>query len=537
MRRAVLLTVLLLVTFSFAEDGARYLIITTDALYQSILPLAAWKQATGLKTKVVKLSEIGSDTASIKNYIKNAYSTWPIPPEYVLLVGSPANLPARRYSVQGSGSYYSDNIYGDMTGDFEAELPVGRFPARSATQLDLMVAKTLAYERTPDLTDSLWMRRLTTVVREGGDADDTTYWNNVRRAASQAGAAGFVRCDSLSYARGHSASHVVASVTAGTGMVLYRGTAGGNWYQPFNVDPSQTANGKKLPIVLSITCETMTLAPNESMVGDAWMKAGTLSNMRGAVAFFGNTHSAANVARQRGAVCRGFYDGLFLEGAERLGIAALRAKRQLRNEFPTYTSDYRGFNLLGDPALPIWTATPRIPAVVHPATIEPGPQILHVVVTHNGSPVANALVCASMDSSVYATALTNSDGEALLDVAPQDTGVLRLVVTGKNLYPYDATVPVLYTALADSPQRALAQRPSVVALPSLFRNSTTVVVSMSGGAHCLVRLYDAGGRLLYEGMPSLQFEVGQQLLPGVYFCALEDAKGRRLAGTRLTKVD
>ncbi len=537
MKRSLLFVLLLLIAASFAEDGARYLVVTTDALYQSIQPLVVWKQATGLTTKVVKLSEIGSDTTAIKNYIKNAYSTWPTPPEYVLLVGAPVNLPARRYTVQGSSSYYSDNIYGDMTGDFEAELPVGRFPARSTAQLDLMVAKTLAYERTPDITDSLWMRRLTTIVREGGDSDDTIYWNNVRRAASQAGAAGFVRCDSLSYARGHSASHVVASVTAGTGLVLYRGTAGGNWYQPFNVDPAQTNNGKMLPIILSMTCETMTLAPGESMVGDAWMKAGTSSNMRGAVAFFGNTHSAANVARQRGAVCRGFLDGLFLEHAERLGIAALRAKRQLRLEFPTYTSDYRGFNLLGDPALPIWTGTPRALDVAHPTSLEPGPQTLHVIVTQAGTPVAGALVCASMDTTVYATALTNPDGEVFLDINPPDTGEMRLVVTGRNLYPYDVFVPVIYTATSEPPRLGPAPDVYVRALPSVFRHSTTISVMTLGDPSCFIRLYDAGGRLVHEQKTGPQLRIGECLAPGVYFCSLEDASGCRLTGTRLTKLD
>jgi hypothetical protein len=533
--RAVLLIVLLVVAVSLAEDGARYLVITTDVLYQSILPLAEWKQATGLSTKVVRLSEIGSDTTSIKNYIRNAYSTWPVPPEYVLLVGSPANLPARRYTVQGSGSYYSDNIYGDMVGDFEAELPVGRFPARSAAQLDVMVAKTLAYERTPDLTDSLWMRRITTVVREGGDADDTIYWNNIRRAASQAGAAGFVRCDSLSYNRGHTASHVVTSVNAGAGMVLYRGTAGGNWYQPFNVDPAQTVNGKKLPIVLSITCETMTLAPNESMVGDAWMKTGTHASLKGAVAFFGNTHSAVSVARQRGAVCRGFFDGLFLENADRLGIAALRAKRQLRVEFPTYTSDYRGFGLLGDPALPVWTATPRLLDVGHPASVEPGPQTLLATVCHNGTPVANALVCASMDTSVCATGCTNPDGEVALEINPTDTGMLRLVVTGRNLYPYDVLIPVVYTSVSEP--AGFKPVPRVMVRPSPFRHTATVSVNVAGPGLCFLRIYDAGGRLLHERALEGRSIIGQGFLPGVYFCSIEDEAGRSLTSARFVKLD
>ena len=45
----------------FAQEGARYLIITHDNFYDAVLPLAEWKYLKGMKSKVTKLSDIGSN--------------------------------------------------------------------------------------------------------------------------------------------------------------------------------------------------------------------------------------------------------------------------------------------------------------------------------------------------------------------------------------------------------------------------------------------------------------------------------------------
>ena len=203
-----------------AENGARLLVITTDALYNSILPLAEWRNATGVSTKVVKLSAIGSDTTSIKTYIRNAWSTWPVKPEYVLLVGSSTNLPARYYRRMGGSGYSSDNIYGDMTGDYQMEIPVGRFPAKSTAQLDLMVAKTLSYEKTPPLSDTVWTRKLTSVCRDAGDSDSLTYWGDIHLAMTMARGNGFIAFDTIASSLGGNQTSVVNAVNAGTGLVM-----------------------------------------------------------------------------------------------------------------------------------------------------------------------------------------------------------------------------------------------------------------------------------------------------------------------------
>jgi len=543
-KQKLVLLLLAVVALGLAEEGARYLIISADALVPSIQPLAEWRHAQGLKTKVVPLSQVGYDTTSIKNYVRNAWNNWPTRPEYLLLVGSPNTLPARYYSLQHGESYTSDNIYGDMGGSLVAELPYGRFPAKSSQQLDVMVAKTLGYSRRPDLTDTLWMRRLVTIVNESGDSDDTIYWRDVRQAAALAREAGFfVSCDSLSKFRGHTATHVANAVNAGRAVVLYRGAAVGNWYTPFQMNVAGLTNGWRLPVICSFTCATMTLAPNESMVGDAWVKAGTVTAPKGAVAFVGNTHSASNVARLRSAMTRGFFTGLFAEGKYELGKAFLRGKEQLNLEYPTYTSDYRGFNLLGDPALDVWTSTPQPLAVEHPASIPPEPQQLYVTVTSQGSPVAGALVCASMDSVVYVYGNTNSSGVALFDINPTHEGNLRLVVSGHNLYPYDTLIPVHEVGIEEPRLLPVRGQCRLSVSPALFRGATTIAWDgVQGPVRLSIR--DALGRTVQSAPVSENSFVwagtdnlGRPVPAGAYVCILKDSAGRLLAGTRMLKFD
>jgi hypothetical protein len=541
LKKFLILALVFAVGLTYAANYAKYLIICADALYNSIQPLAQWKQATGVPTRVVKLSEVGYDTTAIKNFIKVAFDSGPVQPEYVLLVGSPSNLPARYYQRQHGGSYSSDNIYGDMAGNFQAELAVGRFPATNTSQLDVMVAKTLMYETTPDLTDSLWMRRLTTIVREGGSSDDTIYWDNIRNAARKAQAAGFVNCDSLSYFRGHNSTSVMNSCNVGTGIVLYRGSAQNTWYPPFDqVRPGHLTSTNKLPIICSITCQTMTLDPTDPpMYGDSFMRAGTPTDLHGGVAFFGNTHPASEVARQRGAIARGFFDGLFSESIWKLGKTALRAKHELYVEFSTDTSDYRGFSLLGDPDLGIWTATPRALTVAHPTEILPGLQSIHVTVTSNFIPVESALVCASMDTIVYVSAYTDSASAVDLTVNPPDSGRIRLVVTGQNLYPYDGYIDVVSTAVAEPAPVRPAGACGLTAKPALVTRTCRFAWNSAPSGPARLSVYDASGRLfLSQPVPASSFILHASSLPsGVYLAVLRDEFGQALGQTRITKLN
>ena len=203
------------------ELGARYLIITHDDFYAAIQPLAEWKHRKGLRTKVVKLSDIGSSMTQIRNYIQSAYDTWQIRPEFLLLVGAPDYLPF--------GSNYSDNYYTYMDSDIFNEILSGRLTVRSASEAQTVVNKILLYEKTPDLSDSLWFIDACLIVREEySPYDDSVYWENINYAKDLMLSNGYNFMDTLSRYAGDNAYDIISSVNQGRAFVLYRGSGVSN---------------------------------------------------------------------------------------------------------------------------------------------------------------------------------------------------------------------------------------------------------------------------------------------------------------------
>jgi hypothetical protein len=439
--KKILSLIVFLIGLGFTQEGARYLIITHDNFYNAIQPLADWKNQKGIKTKVVRLSEIGSTNTEIKNYILNAYNTWNPRPDFILLVGSADFLPSFFRNVYPF-TYDTDNEYANMTGDYQAEICYGRFPAKTPAQCSVMVAKTLMYERNPFLNDTLWYKSGTLVVNEDGSADTSVYWSDARIVANHWLSAGYTKIDSFSHYRGNSAADIVNAVTQGRAFVLYRGHGVGNWFSPFAVNPALTNNGNMLPIICSFTCETMTLAVGESMVGDAWVKAGNISSFKGAVAFVGNTHSGINVASRRSAMTRGFFNSLFVDSSLNLGTSVLAGKHQIFTECNDQ-AEYEGFNLLGDPELSPWTTVPKPIEVSYLTTIPMGAQDFNVTVTRQGIPLPNALVCVMKGDEVYAYDYTNASGQVTFAINPTSLGMMLVTVTARNCLPHEGSTQIV----------------------------------------------------------------------------------------------
>jgi len=128
------------------ETPAGYLIITADAYYDAMVPLANLRQGRGFDVTMTRLSDVpgGSTASAIRAYIEDAYANWPTPPSYVLLVGDTDTVPAWTGS---SANEVTDLYYATMDGstDWHPDIGRGRFPVRSAAQATIMVDKYLAY--------------------------------------------------------------------------------------------------------------------------------------------------------------------------------------------------------------------------------------------------------------------------------------------------------------------------------------------------------------------------------------------------------
>jgi len=405
--------------------------------YNEIQPLAIWKTKKGITTKVVPLSVTGSNVYQIKNYIQNAYNTWDHRPEYVLLVGSGVRLPATNNS---------DDYYADLTGVGNPliELSIGRFPCMYPRQCSVMVAKTINCERTPFLSDTTWYRKGTTIIDEDVEAE-SVYWADVRYIHSLWRSDNYLHIDSFSYYRGNTTADVMDAINNGRAFVAQRGEATVNWWH-FPINPESLNNGYKLPIVISGTCATMSLF-DTSYLGDKFLFAGTTSNPKGAVGFFGTTiaTSGPGLGRLRGTVATGFFHAVFQESIYKLGDAAKRAKFILDSVRPPNYVEmrYREWNLFGDPELNIFTRVPKPLTVIHDTIIQTGPHNYTVTVSQSGNPMVNALVCVMKDSTIYQYGYTNSTGIAPFVIYSPSPGIMSVTVTARNCIPYEKNVNIL----------------------------------------------------------------------------------------------
>ena len=73
MRHTVLLLVLALFSSAVADEGATYLVICHDSYENAVRPLVEWRHATGMRSKLVLLSETGADSASVRRFIAGRF--------------------------------------------------------------------------------------------------------------------------------------------------------------------------------------------------------------------------------------------------------------------------------------------------------------------------------------------------------------------------------------------------------------------------------------------------------------------------------
>ncbi len=397
-----------------------------------------------MKAKIVTLSETGSDSTQIRSYIVNAYNTWDIRPEYLLIVGTKYQVPFPHYYHSFNLISFSDNYYANMTGDFHNELYHGRLWVSDTAQLRTVIAKILGYEKIPYTTDPLWFRKGATIVNEyepGQPPSDSLYWADARFAIQHMANAGYVHIDSFSYSLGHDSADVINAINDGRTYILYRGLAGGDWTWPFaGIHAAQMTNGFKMPVVLSVTCATI------EGIGHDWLVAGTATQPRGVVGFYGTTTSLFAAAEMRSALCLGTTASLFGNATGNLGKAAEAGRLEYYSQFQDLI-EYHSWILLGDPEMQMWTDTPKDFTVGHNMYFTTGICTTTVIVEHGAAPVESALVCvaAKFDSTFYHYGYTSNSGNVqFVDTLHIPGDSVYITVTGHNYRPFHNVRPVLY---------------------------------------------------------------------------------------------
>lgn len=349
------------------RKGANYLIIAADDFVEEIAPLAEWKHMKGFTTKIVKVSTIGNTDTAIRNYISNAYHNWKQPPDYVLLVGDVETIPAHLYN-DGSHSCATDLYYATVDGnDFLPDLAIGRFSAKTESEVTGMVNKTINYERTPVVTSAEWYSRVS-LVSDSGYFEDTSNW--IYSFLSDRGYAvnRFYRSDATA-----TKQNISDAANEGRIILNYRGHGSvdhwvtGNFH---NADVLALNNNDMLPIIISPTCQTGWFDdPNTDCYGETWLKAGGEDGHSGAVAFWGSSRNSYGGYNDE--LAMGVYKAAFDDGLGTFGDITNQAKLYMFNVYGTSSTaqlEFNLFNVLGDPELNVWFQVPL--------TIPPGWKVI-----------------------------------------------------------------------------------------------------------------------------------------------------------------
>jgi len=415
--------------------------------------------------------------------------------EWVLLAGADSQVPSLRvnrawydgdddevptdyyYSCLGGDwntdwdSNYGENEHsdvGDEITDWIPDVYVGRLPASTAAAMENLVSAIIGYEKSPPLNSSEWFSR---VLLGGGTSDETTddaylmelvrtdflepeNFSNYRLYYSST----YAQDAQLTYSNFESYVGQGNSLVVWSGHGLYSVAVPCQTCSAFVDTETDPANGGMLPLVYADSCLT-----------GAFDQTGSLGNQvlkNWAIGYVGA--SRTSYYTQGWVLGDGFNQGLvyrffehFINGSHQQGktLADMKGWYYV-NQWPTDEAwgggdaskkNLVGYNLLGDPEIPIWTSVPENFTVEFPGEIYQGESSIVVNVNDSAGPVESARVCLQ-NSGSYAHAHTNSSGGAALQVTVAGNDSMNLTVTKHNFMPaeWDLGMTVLTTTTSTS---------------------------------------------------------------------------------------
>ena len=155
------------------ETGCEYMIITPDNedFIQLADSIKQFRTEQGIPTEVFTVSQCGGNTyTAIRNFIRNAYNTWDMPPAAVLFLGdhnTDGTQGIVSYTMNnhpggdGYNPYISDHAYAVMDYTNMPQIIIGRITGRDYDEMLHMIKKDLDYERRPPTSPDFYDHPIT----------------------------------------------------------------------------------------------------------------------------------------------------------------------------------------------------------------------------------------------------------------------------------------------------------------------------------------------------------------------------------------
>ncbi|TKJ37941.1 hypothetical protein CEE37_13330 [candidate division LCP-89 bacterium B3_LCP] len=423
------------------------LLIITNQHYAS-LPIVnefvEWKENKGYHTTVATTQQIGSTTNQIQTYIQNAYNTWPIPPNFVLLIGDTDVIP--HWVGTGGSSPATDLYYATLEGgDLFADVGIGRFSPSNDGNLANMINKTLEYEQVGWTGNDTWEKYAVFMAsNDNWGVSEGTHEYVINNYLLPDG----YSVDRL-YSHSYSATtqQVTNSINAGRSLAIYSGHGSvTSWADgpPFSQANVQALVNEVYPLVCSHACLTGQFSSGECF-GETWLRV-----EHGALAFWAASVSSYwgedDILEKR--MFEGFFDVQWAQEDQNLTwISGMTdyAKVEMWQYYGGGGLSHRYmemYNILGDPSVDIWTDVPQILSVNFPGAVLIGES--SITVTVSGYPDwAMVNVFSDTEDLQFTGYVTN--GTVTFDLGTGFTvpGNLHVWVTGHDCHPFHGTASII----------------------------------------------------------------------------------------------
>ena len=414
-------------------DILGYLIITSDAFLEDghLDRWSAWKMSQGMDVKIASTNQIGTGLKAIRQYIRDAYDTWPIPPSFVLLVGDVNTIPA--FTGTGGSNPTSDLYYSTVDGDdYFPDLWLGRISVVNPDQLGRIIDKLMEYQQGRWPVDYPWIQKATFLASEDNYSITEGTHNYV--VSTHLEPAGYKSTKLYSHTYQATTGQVYKAINEGCSLLVYSGHGSSSGWgdgPPFYTSDLTNLENEVLPVVWSFACSTNPY-DNDECFGEAWLR-----HIPGGVGFLGSSVSSTwdedDILEKR------LYDGFFNEGLTWIQGMNDYGKMELIRFYggggssQMYTEMY---NYMGDPSTDIWTSTPETVISSHSPTCYAG--VIHYPVS-----VEQDGVCvAAISGNQLLGAGISHEGRSLLkfNEPVSGTGSITLSYTGHNVLPASDTL-------------------------------------------------------------------------------------------------
>lgn len=424
--------------YTVLEEPGRCLILTADAFYDQVLPLARWHMQKGIPTIVTRLSDVGATATAVKAYIQNLYDD-PEGLTYIVLVGDSSQMPYLRGTAENAPS---DPMYVKLAGsDHYPDALISRISAQTATQVETQVARSIRYEKTPDVgAAGDWYDKGCGVASQayGGGAYD---WQRADWLRATLLGYRYTSVDQI-YDPTATKQMITSAINEGRSFVNYIGHGATTYWVTtgFNVqDVYNLSNGFKNPYICDVACVNGDFTYGECFA-EAWMRAGTAVAPKGAIGIYAASTNASWVppCDMQTEVVRLLTE----EERNTLGGLSFNGVAKAMDLWPGYegTKLMEQYHLFGDCTIMIRSDNPTDLAVDCPATIVLGQPSFGF----STAGVAGARGALYADGVLYGSALTDAQGNGTIaiDPLPPAGTQVTFTVTAYNKVPAIRTLPV-----------------------------------------------------------------------------------------------